>query len=231
MSHLKNLLRHVPALRSQRILDLGAGKGYFLLDVAREGIDVEGLEYNPAYVERARLLLRNAGYNVIVTEGPGESVPYQECSFDFVNASEVIEHVQDPEQVLREVFRILTPGGSAYVSIPNRFGMKDPHYKLYGVNWLPRAWSDQYIALFGRSKKYGDLSAGHQRLSEMHYFTYPAFSRLAEEIGFSVMDIRAQRIADEYGGVRKWLAQLVYPLLRCVYFDSFHVLLNKPTAP
>lgn len=228
MSHISNLLRHVPGLRSYRVLDLGAGKGNFLVEAANEGIAVAGIEYNPAYVEQARMLIKDSGFNVEIREGQGEALPYADGSFEFVNASEVIEHVRDPLQVLREVYRVLVPGGSAYMSVPNRYGMRDPHYKLYGVNWLPRVRSDAYIAFFGRSKTYEDTSAGLQRLADMHYFTYSDFKRLAEGIGFLVSDSRADRIRNEYSGLRKIAARIAYPFLRYVYFDSFHLILSKP---
>lgn len=227
MSHVTNLIQHIPDLRARRALDLGAGKGNFLLEATREGITIQGIEYNPAYVEEARAQLMTANINVEIIQGKGEELPYGDQSFDFINASEVIEHVQDPQRVLSEAHRVLTPGGCVYMSVPNRFGMKDPHYKLYFVNWLPRALSDSYIALFKRSKKY-DMSAGAQRLTDMHYFTYGAFKRDAESVGFTVSDIRADRIKREYRGLKRMLAWVMYPFLRSIYFDSFHLLLVKP---
>lgn len=227
MSHVTNLVRHIPDLRARRALDLGAGKGNFLLEAARDGIRIQGIEYNPAYVEEARTRLRTANIDVEIIQGKGEELPYEDRSFDFINASEVIEHVQDPERVLREVYRVLAPGGCAYMSVPNRFGMRDPHYKLYFVNWLPRACSEPYIAFFNRSKD-DDMSAGAQRLSEMHYFTYGVFKRTAESIGFKVSDIRAARIKEEYRSIKKMLLQAMYPFLRSIYFDSFHLILKKP---
>lgn len=228
MSHISNLLRHIPGLRAYRVLDLGAGRGNFLIEAAREGIAVQGIEYNPAYVEQARKLTYDSGFSIEILQGRGEALPYADSSFDFVNASEVIEHVQDPVQVLQETYRVLVPGGSVYMSVPNRYGMKDPHYKLYVVNWLPRKWSGAYIAFLGRRKAYDDTSAGLQRLSDMHYFTYPAFKQVAERIGFSVSDIRQMRIEREYAGLKKILARAAYPFLRFFYFDSFHLLLLKP---
>lgn len=230
MSHISNLLRHIPDLRECRVLDLGAGQGNFLMEAAAEGIRVTGIEYNPAYVESTRKRIQKAGYSIEIRQGRGESLPYEDDSFDFVNASEVIEHVQDPVQVLHETYRVLAPGGAAYVSVPNRYGLKDPHYHLYGVNWLPRGWSDRFISVFGREKAYNDVSAGAQRLSDMHYYRYPSFVHLAEGIGFKTQDIRSERIENEYYGLEKLILKTLYPLLRACYFDSFHLLLRKPTA-
>ncbi len=228
MTHFDHLQSLVPGLSSKRILDLGAGRGGFLIGLAKQGISAKGVEYSDTYIKEAKERAENEGVVIDVVQGAAEALPFTEGSFDFINACEVIEHVQSPELMLREIHRVLVSGGAAYVSVPNRFGMKDQHFHLYGVNWVPRAWSDTYISLFGTHKKYEDASAGHQRLRSMHYYTFTTICALVESAGLQAQDIRLRRIRSEYSGLKRSFALILYPFLRSFYFDSFHLLLIKP---
>ena len=147
--------------------------------------------------------------------------------------AEVIEHVSDPERVLREVFRVLMPGGGVYLSVPNRYGWYDPHYHAYFVNWLPRFLAHPFLRLINKEKNLEESDgAGMQRLDTMHYYTYGGISHLVRSIGFTAIDIRKQKIrAMRISKWRRMFYACVYPLVRPVYFDTFHVGLIKKDAP
>jgi hypothetical protein len=119
----------------------------------------------------------------------------------------------------------LNKGGLSYVSVPNRFGLKDQHFHLYFINWMPRSWSDKFISIFGKHKNYsGDT--GHQRLSEMHYYTFRQIKKFFEGLGFKVIDIREEKI-NRIKGIKRIIVRLAYSFLKLWYFDSFHLLLEK----
>lgn len=227
MTHWEHLAAQIKGLASLEILDLGSGQGAFLIDAATRGASVTGLETNPAYIKQSYEAAAKAGVHITVVEGRGEALPFPDGSFDFVNLSEVIEHVDDPLLLLREVYRVLRPGGRAYLSAPNRFGIKDPHFHLYFVNWLPRRFANLFISLFGTHKNYEDESAGRQSLVNMHYYTYSAIRSLVRSEGFTVVDIRAHRISRAFGKLLGFLIIPVYLAARTLYFDSFHLLLTK----
>lgn len=227
LTHFQHLERLVGNLQSKKILDLGSGKGSFLIEAARAGANPIGLELSEAYILETKRRAQQEGVDVEVVKGVAEKLPFENGSFEMINICEVVEHVEDPQALLREVYRVLVPGGSAYISVPNRFGLKDQHFHLYVVNWLPRAWADAFISVFGTHKNYSDKSAGLQRLADMHYYTFARFQSLARSFGFEVEDIRSQRISHEFRGLKKWLLRAAYVLARPLYFDSFHVLLRK----
>jgi SAM-dependent methyltransferase len=155
-------------------------------------------------------------------------MPFEDNSFDFANLSELIEHVENPARVLAETFRVLAPGGRAYVSVPMRFSFRDPHYKVYGVNWVPRAFSDSYLRFFNGMKPFAE-GAGRQRLADMHYYTYGGFAALARSAGFQVVDSREMKLRRSFSGYIGAAAVFVYTaFLRPLYFDTFHVILTKP---
>ncbi len=187
------LEQSVGALAGLRLLDLGAGMGGFTVAAARAGARVTACEYNPAY---CRIIeLRAARYDLAlpVFNGAGEALPFPPASFDAVTAWDVLEHVQNPEQVLAEIARVLRPGGHALLTAINRRAWVDPHYHMRGLNWLPRPLAEAIIAARGRTKA-GASFRDMQRLSAMHYFHYTDFVRLCERHGFQMRDLREEQL-------------------------------------
>lgn len=222
-SHWDHLQTLMP-LKGARVLDLGSGKGKFLVAATRGGARVTGLEPSASYREQTIEYARTQNLTVTVCAGTAEALPFADNSFDFINASEVYEHVEDPQKMLSEMCRVLEFGGGVYMSIPNRFGIKDPHFHLWFVNWVPRAWSDAFIAMFGTHKQY-DGDSGHQRLRDMHYRTFTRAKALLRKAGFRAVDIRERKVRD-----RAPILLPVYWLLRPWFFDSFHFFLTKDTT-
>lgn len=223
MSHLDHLERVLGDFRGKRILDLGSGRGDFLIACAEKGCEAEGIELNAEKVAASLERAREKDLAVKAVQGAGERLPFPDTSFDFVNLSEVIEHVRDPEQVLRETVRVLKPGGQAYVSVHNRFGAYDTHFHAWFLGWMPRAFADGYLRLLGKHKAY-EQAPDLQKIGEMHYYTYGAFARLATQAGFSIRDLRIMKLCR-----RPWGAFLLLPyrLLRPWTLPVFHVLLTK----
>ena len=163
-THLDHIVRYRPI--GKKVLDLGVGRGGFYRDAKARGYDVSGIDVNPKWAKDGVLLAR------------AEELPFPDESFDFVNMNEVIEHVDDPDQALSELHRVLRPGGEAYVSVPHRFMLYDHHYKLPFVNFLPRSFF----------RKETDGANGRQNLGDMHYYTFSGFKKAAHR--FTVEDVR-----------------------------------------
>jgi SAM-dependent methyltransferase len=111
------------------------------------GGTVIGLEYDFERAAEAR------ARSPLVLSAAGESVPLPASTFDLILSHEVIEHVQDDRAAIREMVRILKPGGRIALFCPNRgypfethgIYWKDRYYfgnKLF-VNYLPRLWRDR----------------------------------------------------------------------------------------
>lgn len=226
-THLDQLSVHLPDILKWRILDVGSGGGGFLIDVAQKGGVAIGIEKNRLYIDAAFLRAKEAGASIEIQNSVGEKMPFADNSFGFANASELIEHVENPQEVVSEMHRVLKNGSFAYVSVPNRFSVKDPHFHLYFVNWIPRRWADRFIDIFGSHKNYNGV-AGRQRLSEMHYFTYAAAVDFFKERGFAVEDIREKKIKKiKMPQILIWPTLFLYRFLRSFLFAAFHFLLKK----
>lgn len=227
-SHLDHLKDSFPDLLKRPVLDLGSGKGSFLIDVAQHGGSAVGVEISPAYIEETKKRADKAGVVVKVLAGKGEQIPFADASFGFVNMCEVIEHVIDPTKTLKEVYRVLQIGGEVYMSVPNRFGFKDQHFGLFFINWIPRKFSRTVISWFNIGGKDYSGSIGYQHLDEMHYYTFKAITSLARSVGFKTSDIRIEKIYKRFPhAVTRRVVLFSYLFLRMFYFNSFHVRLTK----
>ena len=94
------------------ILDAGCGSGRNMVELAPRG-EVTGIELSPASAAVARS--RNVGE---VVEGSVAELPFEDDSFDFAVCLDVIEHLDDDLQTLRELRRVVRPGGRLLVTVP-----------------------------------------------------------------------------------------------------------------
>ncbi len=231
------------ALRGGRVLDLGAGMGGLVVALAKAGLAVTAAEYNPAYCQIIALRGKRYGLRLPVANAAGESLPFADCSFSLITAWDTLEHVQDVPATLRELCRLLQPGGRALVTITNRFGFRDPHYHLPLVNWLPRPLAEWYIRREGRSKQANAVQfSDKQSLSEMHYYTYAHFARACQQAGFAAQDVGEARLRAGQTSGGGSLAQRLLPILRRLglalpayrlyrfLFQGTHTILLTPSA-
>jgi 2-polyprenyl-3-methyl-5-hydroxy-6-metoxy-1,4-benzoquinol methylase len=95
------------------LLDLGSGSGgrsaYWKKEASAR--TVVGLDIYPDEVITAHKTVKNMGIEVSFTAGLGEVMPFREAVLETIMAFDVLEHVQYPEVVLRECYRVLSPGG------------------------------------------------------------------------------------------------------------------------
>jgi SAM-dependent methyltransferase len=116
-------LRPPPA----RLLDVGAGRGRFLVSARAAGYEASGLEPSPRRAAAA------AGLGLPVVRAPVEDAPFAEGSFDAVSVWHVLEHLDDPEEALRRVARWLVAGGALLVGVPNLASLQA---RLGGPRWF-----------------------------------------------------------------------------------------------
>jgi SAM-dependent methyltransferase len=128
------------------ILENGCGVGMYVEHLSPFGGTVIGLEYD---FERAREAKANSPH---ILNAAGEFLPLLSSTCDLILSHEVIEHVQDDRAAIREMIRVLQPGGRLVLFCPNRGYPVETHGiywkgKYYFgnqlfVNYLPRNWRD-----------------------------------------------------------------------------------------
>jgi SAM-dependent methyltransferase len=170
---LEGELAFVNALPPGKILDVGCGLGHLLSGVdprwERHGIEISGYA-----AEKAR-------EHGKIFHGDLRSAAYPDRSFDVVTLYHVIEHMEDPERELREIKRVMKPGGFLVVGTPNfdsaaarRFGDKFrllhdwTHISLFGAESLRRLLEDNGF----------DVEREEYPFFETRYFTKENLERL-----------------------------------------------------
>jgi SAM-dependent methyltransferase len=114
--------------RGGKLLDVGCATGEFLEHMRRQGAwQVYGVEINPEVAATAR---RRHGLEVFA--GALEAARYADAQFDVVTLGDVLEHAHDPAALLREIARILKPGGVVVIRVPNLNGWSA---RLAGRYW------------------------------------------------------------------------------------------------
>ncbi len=112
-------LRRAVGGPGRRVLDVGCRSGALTQHYAA-GNDVVGLDADrEALAEAAKLGIET------VWADADEPLPFADSSFDVVVAAELLEHLVEPERLVREAARVLRPGGTLAGSVPNAFRLKN----------------------------------------------------------------------------------------------------------
>src|ERR1700757_206382 len=109
----------------ERSLEVGAGTGYFSLNLLRAGIVREATctDISPGMVRALRCNADRLGLQVRTARADAESLPFAEQSFDLVLGHAVLHHLPDLERAFAEFHRVLKPGGRiAFAGEPSRVG-------------------------------------------------------------------------------------------------------------
>lgn len=106
--------------RDARLLEIGCGMGTDLLQFARGGACCTGVDLTPRSIEitRHRFRVYDAAGSFMISDG--EHLPFRDESFDVVYSNGVLHHTPDTAGAIREVHRVLRPGGTAKVMLYHR---------------------------------------------------------------------------------------------------------------
>ena len=159
----------LPEIVGQRILktDLWdeAKNTHILRWTAAQGADAVGVDISPAIVADAKRGFADDGQRLLGVQGDVRALPFRTGSVDVVYSMGTIEHFDDTEGAVGEIFRVLRPGGRAIIGVPNR---RDPFLRPLLVVVL------YYLGLYG----YGFEKS----------YSRPALRRMLERAGFEVVD-------------------------------------------
>ncbi|HMA46161.1 MAG TPA: class I SAM-dependent methyltransferase, partial [Frankiaceae bacterium] len=190
-------------------LEIGAGTGFFLLNLVQAGVvDPAGAkvtDISPGMVEVAR---RNAGRLGLTVEGrvaDAESIPYDDASVDLVVGHAVLHHVPDVAAALREVLRVLRPGGRfVFAGEPTRHG--DAVAKaLSRATWAATTTLTKLPVLRGWGRPREELAASSEAAKleavvDLHTFDPAALAGLALHAGAVDVEVRTEELTAAWFG-------------------------------
>lgn len=144
--------------RGQHVLDVGCGQGIDVARYAMAGARISGIDLTPRHVQLARAHTASMGLEVEILQGDAENLPLADATFDRVSSNGVLHHTPDMPAALREIHRVLKPGGEARIIVYHRDSL---HY-----------WCNQVLrsgiakgGLRREGSMAGVLSAGVERSS------------------------------------------------------------------
>jgi SAM-dependent methyltransferase len=214
---LSKALGHEPG-RYRRALEVGAGTGYFTLNLLRKGTieSATATDISAGMLERLAATARRLDLEVETVRADAEQLPFEDGTFDLVLGHAVLHHLPSPEAALGEFRRVLVPGGTlAFMGEPSRGGdrlaavpkrvgrLAAPIWRrLVGTQLVP---DHRHDAGSGA----GDLELGSrdrnhdlERCVDVHVFSAGQLRALASDAGFVKVRVTGEELlASAYGWV------------------------------
>ncbi|MCJ7449329.1 MAG: methyltransferase domain-containing protein [Bacteroidales bacterium] len=209
----RSVVRRFTGLKRGSLLDIGSGTGHFIAVMKEAGWTVKGIEIN----EKAReFSVSRLGVEVISQEHLSSLLS---ASFDCITLWHVLEHFHEPNKYASEIVRLLKPGGTCIVALPNCASFDAKYYREYWAAYdVPR---------------------------HLWHFTPSAFCLFAEKAGLEIRKIRSlpldvyyiSLLSEKYkgsrisyfGGVLKGFMFAVRSLFRMTGSSSLIYFLRKET--
>lgn len=159
--------------RGARVLDIGCGTGDLTRELTRRGYHASGIDISQAMVSYARGQYGRDRFGV----GDVEQMPFPDNSFEAVMCVGVLAYLETDAKALREIHRVLQPGGRAVISMPN---LVSPFFLMDTViDWLKGILRP--LKRLMRGKPQG-RKGGLPRVSPRRYYR-PAWTRLLRSLG------------------------------------------------
>lgn len=128
--------------QNDSILEIGTGSG----GIANYFSHNNGMNFNIKAVDVVDSRVLEDGYEFQLVSGT--KIPFDNEVFDVIITNHVIEHIGEHESQLEhlsEIKRLLKKDGIAYLAVPNRWMLIEPHYHLIFLSWLPTKYRSKYL--------------------------------------------------------------------------------------
>jgi SAM-dependent methyltransferase len=184
---LRYLLSDLRGFRG-KVLDVGCGAGAVAKAVKRERADLQvfGCDLSQSALAVASASPGGVDFRLATAE----RLPFSDGELDFVWIFDVLEHVEEPEQVLREVARVLRPGGGFHIVLPLE-GQPWTLYRLVrcGTRWTAKVRQCGHIQIFS-ADRFNDLAAACGLPVVRSRWSYHALLQVIDLLYFSWLDWR-----------------------------------------
>jgi len=192
------MIRRYVALENARVLDVGCGIGAYVAQFAARGARAFGVDVDAEKLVEAR---RDKNL-VLLACAVSETLPFPNDTFDAVLLHEVIEHVVDDAQTIREAQRVCRRGGRVIVFVPNRLYPFETHGAYFGtryvfgniplLGYLPdvlRARLAPHVRAY-TTRDLRALFAGLDGVLLVHTQIFPGYDKLARRRAFLARVLR-----------------------------------------
>jgi SAM-dependent methyltransferase len=190
-----------------RSLEVGAGTGYFSLNLLQAGVVQEAIctDISPGMVSTLSGNAERLGLKVRTARADAESLPFADDSFDLVLGHAVLHHLPNLDRAFAEFHRVLAPGGRiAFAGEPSRFGDKLASVPKSGAHRLAPAWRTVLGAdpAPPPGEPGTDDQAEHnlERCVDIHAFTPGSLAAYPRRAGFSSVRVQGEELVANWFG-------------------------------
>jgi ubiquinone/menaquinone biosynthesis C-methylase UbiE len=188
-------------------LELGSGTGFFLLNLMQAGVIKKGFvtDISPGMVEVAKRNAAGLDLDVDGRVADAESIPYDDESFDLVIGHAVLHHIPDVELSLREVMRVLKPGGRfVFAGEPTKYGDVVAR-KLSQLTWYAATNVTKLPGLTSWRRPQAELdesseAARLEAVVDLHTFAPDDLRRLALRVGATDVEVKTEELTASWLG-------------------------------
>jgi len=196
-----------------RSLEIGAGTGYFSLNLLQAGVVGEATctDISPGMVATLARNARRLALDVRTARADAESLPFADESFDLVLGHAVLHHLPNLRRAFAEFHRVLRPGGRiVFAGEPSRLGDRIASVPKRGAHALAPAWRRLVRARpapppgahsgNGNGNGAGPDDHDLERFVDIHAFEPGDLSRYARRAGFADVKVRGEELTANWFG-------------------------------
>ena len=191
----------------ERSLEIGAGTGYFSLNLLQAGVvkHVTCTDISPGMVSTLAANATRLGLDVRTVRADAESLPFGNESFDLVLGHAVLHHLPDLSRAFAEFSRVLAPGGRiAFAGEPSRFGDRLAAVPKRGATALAPAWRRMLRARPAAATESNGtghhVEHGLEQFVDIHAFAPADLAKHAREAGFDDINVRGEELVANWFG-------------------------------
>ena len=130
--HLTELFEELSG-STGKLLEIGCGIGVDSIELARCGFEVTAVDLTEAAIDIARQHAEYRGVDISFRVGNAEALNFAEATFDAVYSFGVLHHTPDMVRAIKELHRVLTPGGTAYIMLYHRFSIVALVHRIFNL--------------------------------------------------------------------------------------------------
>jgi len=136
---LKFIVENIKYNNNLIILDVGTGEGIYMYYLSSRAKLCVGIDTDDKSLRKARKTVKTKNTEFILMQA--ESLAFKDNTFDVITMIEVLEHVADDKKVIKEIYRVLKPGGQLIITAPNKLFPFETHgfkigSRIYGTKGL-----------------------------------------------------------------------------------------------
>ncbi|MDQ1590463.1 MAG: hypothetical protein QOG71_1090 [Pyrinomonadaceae bacterium] len=179
------------------LLDVPAGEGALAARLQRAGFDVRCCDLYPQIFRLPGVEIKGGDLSA--------TLPYPDASFDFITCVEGLEHIENPQQAVREFARLLGAGGQLVVTVPNILNIEER------IKWLLHGYTSHFkpISREALARVRAELGTMEEMALHINPISYAELRYTLEKYGFQIT-----RLYRDKPKAHLWLYRPLVALIR-----------------